>query len=97
MPLKLTGIVTKVEWQNPHVWFYIDVKNDGGKVTNWGLELGSPNGLMRAGWTRNSIKIGDALNVEGSRARDGSNVGNATVIVLASTGRRLFAASSQGP
>ena len=94
MPLKLTGIVTRVEWQNPHVWFYIDVKDDGGKVTNWSVELGSPNGLMRAGWTRNSIKIDDVINMEGSRARDGSNVGNATVVILASTGRRLFAASS---
>jgi hypothetical protein len=95
-PLKLTGAVTKLEWTNPHVWFYIDVKDDAGKVTNWGLEMGGPNGLLRAGWTRNSMKVGDIITVEGFRARDGSNVGNATAVVLASTGQRLFAVSSQG-
>jgi len=95
-PIKLTGVVTKVEWQNPHAWFYIDVKDETGKVTNWGLELGSPNGLIRAGWTRNAIKVGDVVAVEGARARDGSDIGNARVVILASTGQRLFAASSQG-
>jgi len=95
-PVKLTGTVTKIEWQNPHAWFYIDVKDDSGKVTNWGMEMGSPNGLMRAGWTRNSMKIGDVVTVEASRAKDGSNIGNARVVILASSGKRLFAASSQG-
>lgn len=95
-PIKLVGAVTKVEWKNPHTWFYLDVKDDSGKVTNWGWEMGSPNGLMRAGWTRNSMKIGDIVTVEGSRARDGTNNANARVIVLNSTGERLFAASSQG-
>ena len=95
-PVKLTGTVTKVEWTNPHTWFYIDVKDESGKVTNWGMEMGSPNGLMRAGWTRNSMKFGDIVTVEASRARDGSNIGNARVVILASTGQRLFAASSQG-
>jgi hypothetical protein len=94
-PIKVTGTVTKVEWKNPHVYFYIDVKEDGGKVTNWGMEMGSPNGLMRQGWTRNSMKVGDVVTVEGSRARDGSAIGNARAVVLASTGQRLFAASSQ--
>ena len=94
-PVKLTGTVTKVEWQNPHVWFYIDVKNETGAVANWGMEMGSPNGLMRAGWTRNSMKIGDVITVEGSRAKDGSNNGNARSVVLTNTGQRLFAASSQ--
>jgi hypothetical protein len=94
-PVKLTGTVTKVEWQNPHVWFYIDVKAENGAVTNWGMEMGSPNGLMRAGWNRNSMKIGDVISVEGSRAKDGSNNGNARVVMLASTGQRLFAGSSQ--
>lgn len=94
-PLKLTGAVTKVEWTNPHAWFYIDVKDETGKVTNWGLELVSPNGLMRAGWTRNSVKAGDVLTVEASQARDGSNIGNARVVILASTGQRLFTTSSQ--
>jgi hypothetical protein len=94
-PLKLTGTVTKLEWTNPHAWFYLDVKDETGKVTNWGFELGSPNGLMRAGWTRNSMKIGDTITVEASRAKDGSNNANARAVTLASTGQRLFAASSQ--
>ncbi len=95
-PVSLKGLVTKVEWQNPHTFFYIDVTEDGtGKVTNWAFEMGSPNGLMRNGWTRNSLKVGDVVSVEGSRARDGSALGNARVVVLASTGKRLFAASSQ--
>lgn len=96
-PVKLTGIVTKIEWQNPHAWFYIDVKGDSGEVTNWGMELGSPNLLMRVGWARNSLKIGDAVTVEASRAKDGSNIANAKVVILVSTGQKLFAASSQGP
>ena len=95
-PIKMTGTVTKVEWTNPHTWFYIDVKDDSGKVTNWGFEMGSPNGLMRAGWTWNSMKFGDVVTVEASRARDGSNIGNVKAVTLASTGQRLFAASSQG-
>jgi len=94
-PLTLTGAVTKVEWMNPHTWFYIDVKGEDGKVTNWGLEMGSPNGLLRNGWTRNSMKIGDVVTVEASRAKDGSNHANARAVTLASTGQRLFAASSQ--
>ena len=95
-PLTVTGTVTKLEWTNPHVWFYIDVKDDGGKVTNWGMEMGSPNGLLRTGWTRNSMKIGDEVTVEGSAAKDGSNIGNARSVTL-SGGQRLFAASSQAP
>jgi hypothetical protein len=93
-PIKLTGSVTKVEWMNPHAYFYIDVKDASGKVTNWGLEMGSPNGLMRQGWTRHSMKIGDEVTVEGSAAKDGSNIGNARSVTL-SDGTRLFAASSQ--
>jgi DNA/RNA endonuclease YhcR with UshA esterase domain len=95
-PIKLTGTVTKLEWANPHTWFYVDVKDDSGNVTNWGFEMGSPNVLLRAGWTRNSMKSGDVVTVEGSRARDGSNNGNVKTVTLASTGQRLFAASSQG-
>src|SRR5262245_22277884 len=94
-PVKLTGTVTKVEWQNPHVWFYIDVKGDNGVVANWGMEMGSPNGLMRSGWNRNSMKIGDVITVEGSRAKDGSNNGNARAVTLVNTRQRLFAGSSQ--
>jgi hypothetical protein len=95
-PITLTGTVTKVEWMNPHVWFYVDVKDDAGKVSNWGFELGSPNGLMRAGWTRNSMKTGDVVTVEGSRAKDGSNHVNARSVAMANTGQKLFGASSQG-
>jgi len=95
-PIKLTGTVTKLEWLNPHTWFYIDVKDDNGKVTNWGFEMGSPNILLRAGWTRNSMNPGDVVTVEGSRAKDGSNNANVKVVTLASTGQRLFAASSKG-
>ena len=94
-PVKLTGTVTKIEWTNPHAYFYIDVRDEAGKVTNWGLEMGSPNGLMRQGWTRASLKVGDVVTVEGSRAKDGSNVANAKAVALVD-GQRLFAASSQG-
>ena len=95
-PVNLTGTITKLEWTNPHVWFYADVKDESGKVSNWGFEMGSPNGLMRSGWTRNSMKLGDVVTVEGSRAKDGSNHVNARTVTLASTGQKLFAASSQG-
>ena len=95
-PFKLIGVVTKVEWQNPHTYFYLDITDERTKkVTNWAFEMGSPNGLMRNGWTRNTLKIGDAVTVEGSLARDGKPYGNARTVVLDSTGKRLFAASSQ--
>ena len=94
-PIALTGTVTKVEWTNPHVWFYIDVKDAGGKVTNWGMEMGGPNGLLRAGWTRNSMKPGDVVTVDGFKARSGNPIGNATSVMMTSTGKKLFAASSQ--
>jgi Family of unknown function (DUF6152) len=93
--LTLKGVVTKIEWQNPHTYFYLDVTTPDSKVVNWGMEMGSPNGLMRQGWTRNTLKVGDAVTVEGSAAKDGTNVGNARVVVLDATGQRLFAASSQ--
>jgi hypothetical protein len=95
-PLKLTGVVTKVDWVNPHTFFYVDVRDEtSGKVINWAMEMGTPNGLMRAGWTRNTLKIGDKVTVEGSLARDGSPLGHTRVVVLAETGQRLFAASNQ--
>ena len=95
-PVKVTGVVTKVDWQNPHTLFYIDVKDAAGTVVNWGWEMASPTQLMRAGWTRASMKIGDVVTVEGTRARDGTNYANARVIILTSTGKQLFAGSSQG-
>jgi len=94
---KMTGTVTKVEWQNPHTYFFIDVPDDKtGKVTNWGMEMGSPNGLMRAGWSRNTMKAGDKVTVDGSMAKDGSPTCNARSVTLVATGQKLFAASSQG-
>jgi Family of unknown function (DUF6152) len=95
-PINLTGTVTKVEWTNPHAWFYLDIADATGKVTNWAFELGGPNTLIRGGWTRNSLKVGEVVAVEGSRAKDGSPIANAQVVTLKSTGKRLFAASSRG-
>ena len=96
-PFTKTGQVTKVEWMNPHTFFYMDVTDEKtGKVVNWAMEMGSPNALMRAGWTRHSMKAGDIVTVEGSLAKDGSFTGNARSVVLAATGKKLFAASSQG-
>jgi len=94
VPIALSGVVTKIEWRNPHTFFYIDVETDDGEFENWALEMGSPNGLMRRGWTRNSLQIGDEVSVEGSRAKDGSLKGNVRSVVL-SNGERLFAGSSQ--
>jgi hypothetical protein len=100
-PVKLTGVVTKVEWTNPHVWFYINVKDEKtGQVTNWGAEMGPPHGLQRRGWRRDSLKIGDVVTVDGSLAKNGSNRLNARSVTLAKTGlqpgQTLDAASSQG-
>ncbi|HEX6999053.1 MAG TPA: DUF6152 family protein [Gammaproteobacteria bacterium] len=89
-PVKLEGVVTKVEWTNPHARFYVDVTGEDGEVTSWNLELASPNVLRRNGWTRNSLKVGDYVTVEGSAARDGSKMANARVVMLAD-GTRVFA------
>ena len=94
-PITLKGVVTKVEWTNPHARFYVDVKDDAGKVINWNLELASPNVLKRAGWRRDSLKEGDQITVEGSMARDGSKMANARAVTL-SDGKRVFAGSSGG-
>ena len=94
-PVSLTGAVTKLEWQNPHVRFYIDVKDDAGTVTNWELTMGGPNGLLRRGWTRNLIKIGDTVTVSGYLARDGSHLANARTIRL-SNGKELFGGTGPG-
>lgn len=92
-PIAVTGAVTKVEWTNPHARFYVDVKESNGSVVNWEFELGSPNSLMRRGWTRNSLKVGDVITVDGYLARDGSRLGNANTVNLAD-GRKVFAGSS---
>jgi hypothetical protein len=96
-PHKHTGTVTNLEWTNPHIWFFIDVKNPDGTVTNWGLEMASPNNLLRAGWKRDSMKIGDVVAVEARQARDGSPNANAQTVVLTSTGQKLFAGSPVQP
>lgn len=94
-PFNLTGTVTKVEWQNPHAWLHIDVVDaNTKKVTNWAVELNSPNALLRVGWSRNTLKQGDVVTVEGSLAKDGSPTGNARSVVTAA-GQKLFAGSSQ--
>lgn len=96
-PIKLTGAVTKVEWMNPHVYFYIDVRDEqSGKTTNWALEMGAPAVIQRNGWTRNSMKIGDIVQVEGSQAKSGLPHGNARSVILAATGKKLGAGSSEG-
>jgi len=89
-PFKMMGTVTRVEWRNPHAWFYIDVEDEKDNVSNWGMELASPNLLMRKGWGRSSMKVGDAVTVEGFLARDGSNTGNAQSVTLNTTGKTLF-------
>ncbi len=95
-PVQLKGIITKIDWANPHVYFYLDVEGENGAVTNWALEMGPPNGLQRAGWTRNTMKVGDEVIVDGSLAKDGSHQANARSVTLASTGQKLGGASSEG-
>ena len=92
-PVTLTGVVIKVEWMNPHAHFTIEAKDDSGKVASWEFETGSPNALSRRGWTRNSLKIGDVVTVQGLRAKDGSMVANARTVTLAD-GRKVFAGSA---
>ncbi len=98
-PIKLEGTVTKVEWTNPHVWIYLNVKDENGKVTNWGAELGPPHGLQRRGWRRNTLEIGTQITVDGSLAKNGSSRVNARSVTLSATGGRpgqtLDAASSR--
>jgi len=93
--VSLKGWVTKVEWSNPHVYFYIDVENEDGEIENWCIEMGPPHMLQDAGWKRNSMTIGDELLVEATRARDGSTTANARSVTLAATGEVLGAASSE--
>ena len=92
----LTGTVTKVEWANPHARIYLDVKDDKGMIANWDFEMGSPNGLMRLGWRRDSLKTGDEITVNGTLAKNAPRVGNARSVTMVKTGKRLFAGSSEG-
>jgi Family of unknown function (DUF6152) len=93
-PITLTGSVTKIEWANPHIHLYIDVKDETGHVINWAIEMGSPNMLIRLGLTRDAMKVGDVVTIEGHLARDGSRLANARTVFMA--GKKMFAASSQG-
>lgn len=92
---ELEGVVIKVEWTNPHTYLYIEMESDDGDYEEWALELGSPNGLVRRGWTRDSLTVGDVIRVSGTLARDGSNKVNAQVVMIADTCERLFAGTSQ--
>jgi Family of unknown function (DUF6152) len=94
-PLKLDGVLTKLEWTNPHVYIFIDVTDKKtGKVTNWGFEMGPPHMLQRAGWKRNNLQIGEVVQIEGWQARDGTNTANARRVTRTSTGEVLGAAST---
>ncbi len=93
--IKLTGAITKVDWTNPHVYFYIDVEDDKGNVTSWSMEMGAPGALRGRGWDKNTLKIGEVVTVEGTRAKDGGFHGNARNVTT-SAGKQLGAASSQG-
>jgi hypothetical protein len=92
----MQGYVTKIEWTNPHVWFYIDVKQPDGSIKNYGWEMGPPHGLQGRGWTRTTMKLGDEVKVDGTMAKNGSNRGNARSVTMVSTGKKLGAASSEG-
>jgi hypothetical protein len=94
-PVKISGTVTKMEWMNPHARFYVDVKDADGKVDHWNFELGAIPVLLKQGWRKDSLKVGDQVTVEGSRAKDGSMTANARSVVLPD-GRRVFAGSSGG-
>ena len=93
-PVKVSGVVTKVEWTNPHIWFYVDVKDEQGKVTNWGFSAGPPGVLQRRGISRDAMKKGDVIVVEGFRARDGSNNASGGRVTFPD-GRSVFTASSE--
>jgi hypothetical protein len=95
-PVTLKGTVTKVEWTNPHARFYVEVKDESGSVATWNLELASPNVLIRNGWTRHSLNVGDQVTVEGAQAKDGSQMANARSVVLAD-GKKVFAGSAAEP
>ena len=94
-PVSIKGAVVKVEWTNPHTYFYVEVENAAGGVDTWAMEMGSPNGLMRRGWTRNTLEIGTEIMIKGTQARDGSFKGNVQAVVIAETCQKLFAGTSQ--
>jgi hypothetical protein len=93
-PVKVTGTVTKVEWMNPHIWFYVDVKDDNGTVTNWAFSAAPPGVLMRRGIAKEALKIGTVVKVEGFRARDGSNNATGGIVTFAD-GKSVFTSSAE--
>ena len=93
-PVKVTGVVKKVEWTNPHIWFYVDVKDESGKVTTWGFSGGPPGMLLRRGITKEILKPGDMIKVEGFRAKDGSNNASGGNVTFAD-GRKVFAGAAE--
>jgi hypothetical protein len=95
-PVTLQGHVTKIDWMNPHVWFYINVKDESGAVSNWGVEMGPPHLLQARGWNRTTMKIGDEVIVNGTLAKNGTKRTNARNVTMAATGQKLGAGSSEG-
>jgi hypothetical protein len=93
-PVKVTGTITNVEWKNPHIWFYVDVKNADGTVTNWGFAGGAPGQLMRRGITKDQLKLGETIVVEGFRAKDGSSNASGGRVTFPD-GRNVLTASPQ--
>jgi len=93
-PFTINGPVTKIEWTNPHIYFYVDTKDPTGSPANWAVEMANPLALIRLGWTRNDMKVGDLVTVDGWLARDGSKLMNAKTVMLGS--KKLFAGTSQG-
>jgi len=92
-PIMLTGSLTKLEWTNPHIYLYLDVTEAAGQLANWAIELENPTQLMRLGWTRHTLKVGDVITIDGSLARDGSKLVNARTVLL--DGKKLFAGRRQ--
>ena len=93
-PVMVTGTVTKMEWMNPHIYFFIDIENENGEVSNWAVEGGAPNPLYRRGWRKDSLEPGDEVQVDGWLAKDGSNSMNSGTVIRLSDGLRLFAGTS---
>jgi hypothetical protein len=93
-PVKVKGVVTKVEWTNPHIWFFVDVTDENGKVTNWGFSGGPPGMLQRRGITKNVLKPGDVVLVEGFRAKDASNNASGGSVTF-ENGKKVFAGSAE--
>lgn len=93
-PVRLEGSVTKVEWRSPHIWIYLDVTSEDGAVTAWECEGGAPNALTRQGWTRETLKLGTTLTIQGYLARNGTNTCNGRTWIY--DGRTVFAGSADG-